>query len=141
MSFLYYQLVSEFGYPPTKAHETDAGYDIYSAYDYHIPARGSILIQTDLAIQLPENTYGRIAPRSGLAIHHHLDVGAGVIDSNYRGPIGVLLFNHGDSFYTIRRGDRVAQLIVTKIEPTILIKLDELSPSPRGSRGFGSSGK
>ena len=91
-----------------------AGVDLYSAYDVTVPARGNVLISTDLQIQLPEGSYGRIAPRSGLALEHHIDIGGGVIDQDYRGNLGVILFNHSDVPYAVSRGDRIAQLICEK---------------------------
>ena len=80
-----------------------------------MPARGKTLIQTDLQIQLPEGCYGRIAPRSGLALQHHIDVGGGVVDTDYRGNVGVVLYNHSDLPFTVSRGDRIAQLICEQI--------------------------
>lgn len=68
-----------------------------SAHDYVIPATGRVLVQTDLALCVPLGSYGRIASRSGLAVDHGIEVGAGVIDGDYRGPLGVLLFNHSDT--------------------------------------------
>ena len=69
---------------------------LFSAYDYIIPPKGKVLAKTDLQIQLPNGCYGRVAPRSGLAHKHFIDVGAGVIDQDYRGNVGVILFNFGD---------------------------------------------
>jgi len=97
-----------------------AGLDLYSAYDLTVAARGLVSVVTDLQIQLPEGCYGRIAPRSGLALHHHIDIGAGVIDGNYRGNVAVILFNHSDKLFVINRGDRVAQLICEKVYYPVL---------------------
>ena len=84
---------------PTKGSALAAGYDLYSAEAGVIPAQGTALLDTKLAIALPEGTYGRIAPRSGLASKFMINVGAGVIDADYCGSIKVLLFNHsGNSF-------------------------------------------
>ncbi|VAX31179.1 Deoxyuridine 5'-triphosphate nucleotidohydrolase [hydrothermal vent metagenome] len=80
-------------------------------------------------------------PRSGLAVKHSLDCGAGVIDSGYRGEIKVLLFNHSDQDYAIKQGDRVAQLIVQKFEKVDFIPVDSLEETARGGNGFGSTGK
>ena len=75
---------------------------------------------TDIQIAVPEGTYGRVAPRSGLAHKHFIDVGAGVIDRDYRGNVGVILFNFGTSAFKVNKGDRIAQLICEKISyPTI----------------------
>ena len=91
-----------------------SGFDLCSAYDTIVPARGKALVKTDLSIAIPENTYARIAPRSGLALKNFIDTGAGVVDYDYRGPVGVVLFNHGETDFEIKRGDRIAQLILGK---------------------------
>ena len=80
------------------------------------------------------------APRSGLALKHSIDTGAGVIDYDYRGPIGVILFNHSDNDFPIKRGDRVAQLILEKISMAAIQEVQELSSTERGTGGFGSTG-
>ena len=84
--------------------------------------------------------YGRIAPRSGLAHKNFIDVGAGVIDSDYRGNVGVILFNFGEQDFEVKKGDRIAQLICEKIEYPDLIEEEELAESERGDGGFGSTG-
>ena len=105
---------------PTRGSTRAAGLDLYSAYDITVPARGNISVVTDLQIHVPEGYYGRIAPRSGLALHHHIDVGAGVIDEDYRGNVTVILFNHSDKLFVVNRGDRVAQLICEKVYYPVL---------------------
>jgi dUTP pyrophosphatase len=93
---------------------------------------------------IPEGSYGRIAPRSGLAVHHSIDVGAGVIDKDFRGNIRVVLFNFGERDFFVKPGDRVAQLILERIFDNVELEdctqCREMPPSVRGSRGFGSSG-
>ena len=86
-----------------------------SAYEATVPAGRQALIKTDLSIAIPPNTYARIAPRSGLAVKKMIDVGAGVVDYDYRGPVGVVLFNHGSEDFKVNKGDRVAQLILERI--------------------------
>jgi deoxyuridine 5'-triphosphate nucleotidohydrolase len=81
-----------------------------------------------------------IAPRSGLALKHSIDVGAGVIDYDYRGPVGVILFNLGDKDFEIKRGDRIAQMILERICMADVAEVTELSETVRGSGGFGSTG-
>ena len=100
---------------PTRESPKAAGVDLYSAYDVTVPARGNVLISTDLQIQLPEGCYGRIAPLSGLVLEHHTDIGGAVIDQDYRGNLGVIEYNHSDVSYAVCRGDRIAQLICEKI--------------------------
>jgi len=87
----------------------------YSAQNTTIPAHGRALVDTDISIAVPAGTYGRIAPRSGLAVKNFIDVGAGVIDADYRGQVKILLFNHADSDFEVKEGDRVAQLILERV--------------------------
>jgi dUTP pyrophosphatase len=93
---------------PRKSSLNAAGFDLASSVDSVVPANGRALIPTDLAMVVPQGTYGRIAPRSGLAVKHFLSVGAGVIDADYRGNVKVLLFNHGDLDFHVSKGDRIA---------------------------------
>ncbi|KAL1919456.1 uncharacterized protein VTP21DRAFT_2149 [Calcarisporiella thermophila] len=126
---------------PTRGSPFSAGYDLYSAADITIPARGKALIPTDLSIAVPSGTYGRVAPRSGLALKHFLDTGAGVIDADYRGPLGIVLFNHAEDDYQVKEGDRVAQLIVERIYTPEVEEVEDLDATTRGEGGFGSTGK
>jgi len=91
-------------------------------------------------VQIPEGCYGRIAPRSGLASKNFIDVGAGVIDCDYRGNVGVLLFNFSEEQFIVNKGDRIAQLICEKIEYPELEQVDELDITERNTAGFGSTG-
>ena len=93
---------------PKKGSEFAAGYDMYALNGAVIPARGKALISTGLAMAIPEGNYGRIAPRSGLAAKHMIDVGAGVIDADYRGEVKILLFNLSDIDFEVKAEDRVA---------------------------------
>ncbi|XP_065216003.1 deoxyuridine 5'-triphosphate nucleotidohydrolase-like [Planococcus citri] len=139
-STLQFARLSKNALTPTKGSDKAAGYDLKSAYDYCVPARGKELIKTDLQIELPSGCYGRIAPRSGLAWKNFIDVGAGVIDEDYRGNVGVLLFNHSDSDFLVKKGDRVAQLICERIFHPKLKEIQNLSETDRGAGGFGSTG-
>ncbi|WWC97410.1 hypothetical protein V866_004289 [Kwoniella sp. B9012] len=125
---------------PTRGSPLSAGYDLYSAEEKVIPARGKALIDLQISIAVPEGTYGRVAPRSGLASKHSIDTGAGVIDADYRGPVMVLLFNLSDDDFTVKKGDRVAQLILEKIVLADIAEVDDLDATSRGSGGFGSTG-
>ena len=91
-----------------------AGCALYGAYDHVVPARGKALVRTDIAIAVPEGMYARIAPRSGLAWKHHLQVANSVLDPGYRGVVGVVLFNHGHEDFIIHLGDHVAQLTLER---------------------------
>ncbi|CAF0856061.1 unnamed protein product [Rotaria sp. Silwood1] len=139
-TILRFAKLSEYAFPPMKGSAYAAGWDLRSAYDYILPARGKITAQTDIQIAVPDGCYGRVAPRSGLAAKFGIDTGAGVIDADYRGNVGVVLFNHNDSDFTIKRGDRIAQLICEKIEMAELVEEEKLDETVRGSNGFGSSG-
>ncbi|KAK4188543.1 dUTPase-like protein [Podospora australis] len=132
--------LSETARLPTRGSAFAAGYDLYAARDAVIPARGKALVDTDISIAVPAGTYGRIAPRSGLAAKHFIDTGAGVIDADYRGPVKVLLFNHNDADFEVKEGDRVAQLIVERIYTPEIVEVQELEESVRGAGGFGSTG-
>ncbi|XP_063978426.1 deoxyuridine 5'-triphosphate nucleotidohydrolase, mitochondrial [Diachasmimorpha longicaudata] len=132
--------LSEKAFAPVRGSTQSAGYDLRSAYEYVVPARGKELVKTDLQIEVPEGTYGRVAPRSGLAWKNHIDVGAGVIDADYRGNVGVVLFNHSDSDFKIAPGDRVAQLICERIAYPDLMEVKTLDSTERGAGGFGSTG-
>lgn len=126
---------------PTRGSAFAAGYDLYASQPTTIPARGKALVETDISIAVPAGTYGRIAPRSGLASKHFIDTGAGVIDADYRGPVKVLLFNHNEADFAVAEGDRVAQLIVERIYTPEVVEVQELEESVRGAGGFGSTGK
>ncbi|KAJ7541479.1 hypothetical protein O6H91_10G061400 [Diphasiastrum complanatum] len=125
---------------PSRGSALAAGYDLSSAYDAVVPARGKELLKTDLSIAIPEGTYARIASRSGLAWKHSIDVGAGVIDADYRGPVGAILFNHSDQDFTVKAGDRIAQLILENIVTPEVVEVDNLENTVRGTGGFGSTG-
>eukprot|EP00026_Physarum_polycephalum_P018445 Phypoly_transcript_20038.p1 GENE.Phypoly_transcript_20038~~Phypoly_transcript_20038.p1 ORF type:complete len:169 (+),score=27.83 Phypoly_transcript_20038:61-507(+) len=131
--------LSEFATLPVRATKQAAGYDLSSAQDTILKAKGKGLVMTDLAIAVPEGYYGRVAPRSGLAWKNHIDVGAGVIDCDYRGNLGVVLFNHSDVDFTISRGDRIAQLLLEKIVTPEVQEVEDLDATVRGAGGFGST--
>lgn len=151
--------LTEKAFAPTKGSEKAAGFDLKrfvvlclvfllkfhvnnfdSAYDCVIPARGKFIVKTDLQIELPEGCYGRVAPRSGLAVKNFIDVGAGVIDEDYRGNVGVVLFNHSDIEFAVAKGDRIAQLICERIFYPTLEEVANLTETERGAGGFGSTG-
>ncbi len=136
---LYFEKTSNNAFRPTKGSIDAAGYDLYSAYNCVIPKNGRQLIMTDIIIAIPKGCYGRIAPRSGLALRHSIDVGAGVIDRDYRGTIAVLLLNNSKDDFKISRGERVAQLIIELTAETELIEA-KLDVTQRGEDGFGSTG-
>lgn len=124
---------------PMRTSPDAAGYDLVSVEDICVPARGRCLVKTGIAVAIPRNTYARIAPRSGLALKNGLDVGAGVVDYDYRGEIGVILFNHTDDPYKVCKGDRIAQMILESIVTPDVFEVDSLDTTERGSGGFGST--
>ena len=132
--------LTEFATIPKRGSEFAAGFDLSSAYDVEVPARGKALVKTDISIAIPPSTYARIAPRSGLAWKNFIDTGAGVIDYDYRGNVGVILFNHSDDVFQVKRGDRIAQLILERISMAEAVEVDELQETVRGEGGFGSTG-
>jgi dUTP pyrophosphatase len=125
---------------PKRNTPTDAGYDLCAIGSYCIPSGGRILVKTGLAVEIPEGLYGRIAPRSGLALKHGIDVLAGVLDSGYRNEVGIVLVNLGGQTFTVNEGDRIAQLIIEKCYDANFVETDVLPDSVRGENGFGSSG-
>jgi dUTP pyrophosphatase len=114
---------------------------VFSAQEVTIAAEGKALVKTDIAVAIPEGHYGRVAPRSGLAWKHHIDCGAGVIDRDYRGNVGVILFNLAKQEFKIKQGDRIAQLILEKISTPPVVEVEDLDKTDRGSGGFGSTGR
>ncbi len=128
------------GKVPTRAKSSDAGYDLYSTVDMPITPTARQLVPTGIAIEIPEGYYGRIAPRSGLAVRAGIDILAGVVDSGYRNEIKVVMINLGEGLVSVNKGDRIAQLIIEKCYDVEWEEVNELSDSDRGEGGFGSSG-
>lgn len=127
---------------PVKQFYTDAGYDLASDENIIIPSHQWKLISTGIAFTVPPGTYGRIAPRSGFSYKKGTMIGAGVVDESYTGCVKVLVFNLSDKDIEVRQGDRIAQLILEKIELNVNItEVNELKDTKRGSGGFGSTGK
>jgi dUTP pyrophosphatase len=134
------KLLSENATVPARGSAMAAGYDLSSAVSTVVPAGGKALVPTDVAVALPEGVYGRVAPRSGLAWKKHIDVGAGVIDRDYRGNVGVVLFNHSKDDLQVNVGDRIAQLILERYETAEVLQVEDLDDTERGEGGFGSTG-
>jgi len=126
---------------PTKANEDDAGWDMYASESLSIPSNGRVLVGTSVSLAISTGSVGLIWPRSGLAVKQGIDVFAGVIDAGYRGEIKVCLFNSSDKTVEISEGDRIAQLIIQKINNVIFKESNNLSNTLRGEGGFGSSGE
>lgn len=153
---------------PTRATANDAGYDLYATEDYVLQPLERKLFKTNIAIAIPKGYYGRIAPRSGLAYKNGIDVLAGVIDSSYRNDVGVILINLNapelkqmelnltpmekvmqkvnekkivPKEFTIKKGDRIAQIIIEKCHAAEWQEVESLDETERGQGGFGSTGQ
>jgi dUTP diphosphatase len=125
---------------PRRGSPHSAGYDLASSVEITVPPKGKALVDTGLSLSIPSGHYGRVAPRSGLAVKHFIDVGAGVIDCDYRGPLIVVLFNFGDEPFVLKPGDRIAQLIIEKIANPEVEEVFQLDDTVRSTGGFGSTG-
>jgi len=125
---------------PTRGSAKAAGHDLYANEERTIPARGQEVVTTGIAITPLQGTYGRIAPRSGMAVKHQIAVNAGVIDSDYTGEIKVVLANMSNQDYQIQKGDRIAQLITEKIVESDSYQVPRLEKTKRGQQRFGSTG-
>ncbi|MDP7549328.1 MAG: dUTP diphosphatase [Alphaproteobacteria bacterium] len=129
---------------PERATVDSAGMDLLAAVggEVVLAPGGRALIPTGIALALPSGYEGQVRPRSGLALKHGVTVlnTPGTIDADYRGEIGVILINHGETPFTVRRGERIAQLIIAALVEAALSEVDSLPMSRRGEGGFGSTG-
>jgi dUTP pyrophosphatase len=129
---------------PAPASAGAAGVDLRAAVveALEVPAGERALVPTGLVIEIPRGWEGQVRPRSGLALRHGVTLAnsPGTIDSDYRGEVQVLLVNLGREPFTVRRGDRVAQLVLARVSSVEWEEQSELAPSPRGAGGFGSTG-
>jgi len=125
---------------PSRGSSYAAGLDLFSIEDLTIAPKQRILARIGLAVAIPESYYGRIAPRSGLALRTGLDVLSGVVDADYRGEIGCLLYNTADETITLPAQSKICQLIVEKIITPEAVWANEINETDRGSGGFGSTG-
>lgn len=132
---------------PARGSQGSSGFDLRAALegDLVLPAGGRALVPTGFVLEIPAGWEGQVRPRSGLALKHGVTVAnaPGTIDSDYRGEVGVILINLGAEPFAIRRGDRIAQLVIARVETVEWDEVeagDELEASGRGSGGFGSTG-
>ena len=126
---------------PTCAMPKSIGLNLYSPTSVLVPAHDKVLINTGIAFQIPMGYYGEIAPRSGLALHHHIHVGAGVVDPDYTSPVQVLLLNFSHQNHAIEANNHIAQLILERIAYPILCEVPQIPPTECGTQGFGSTGQ
>jgi dUTP diphosphatase len=128
---------------PTRAHEGDAGLDLYALEGAHLAPGARAQIRTGIAVELPPGHAGLVLPRSGLAARHGIALvnAPGLIDAGYRGELQVLLLNTDrEQAFRVGAGDRIAQLVITAVPDVTVAEVLELSQSARGASGFGSSG-
>jgi dUTP pyrophosphatase len=125
---------------PTRAHEADAGLDIYAATDGVVPSGGSCTFDTGVHAEIPNGYVGMLKSKSGLNCKHGL-VSEGVIDAGYTGSIVVKLYNHSETHYAVKAGEKISQLVILPIITPELELVDSLEDTERGNGGFGSTGK
>lgn len=150
MKHLEVYIQNEKATPPSRSKSTDAGLDLVAAEDVFIELGSTRIVNTGIAVKVPEGFVGKIEDRSGLA-SKGLRTGAGVIDPGYNGEVGVVIHNLTSELtrdpvllrpgYQIRRGDRIAQLLLYKVETPEVVVVNATWESERGSNGFGSSGR
>lgn len=132
--------LDSWGIMPTRAHDTDAGLDLYAERDAIIWPGESAVFDTGVHVQLPPNTAGMVKSKSGLNMKHGI-TSEGVVDVGYTGSICVKLYNHSNTPYMIRKGDKISQLVIVPIIIPPLKLVDSLEESERGDNGFGSTGR
>jgi deoxyuridine 5'-triphosphate nucleotidohydrolase len=133
--------LSDFATIPTQGTKFAAGYDLYAAEDAVVVCGSRKLIKTNISMEITPGYYGRIAPRSGLAYKSGIDVLAGVIDCDYRGDIGVILYNTDKNIdFTVKKGDRIAQIIFEACYTATLNTVENLDNTLRQGGGYGSTG-
>lgn len=125
---------------PTRAHDTDAGLDLYAERDAIVRPREPAIFDTGVHIQLPPNTAGMLKSKSGLNVKYGI-TSEGVVDVGYTGSICVKLYNHGKESYIVRRGDKISQLVIVPVVIPPITVVDELEDTERGDNGFGSTGR
>jgi len=126
---------------PTKNHESDTGYDVYSIEDKAIPARGSAVVSVGLKFaSIPDGYWVKVESRSGLGFKHGIMAHPDIIDCGYRGDAGVKLYNLTDNEYQVKSGDRIAQFAIY-LNFSMPVEWGNVEESTRGDKGFGSSGK
>ena len=125
---------------PTRAHDIDAGLDLYALEDRIIEAKGDATFKTGVHVQLPHGCAGLLVSKSGLNVKHGI-TSTGLIDEGYSVEIIVKLYNHGGHDYTIRKGDKISQLVILPVLYDPVEIVDEIDGGERGDAGFGSTGR
>ena len=141
---LRFRRLTEAALPPSRAHDGDAGYDLHAAEEAVLAPGERASVGTGTAVAIPEGHAGLVLPRSGLAARHGISVvnAPGLIDAGYRGEVRVLLLNTDrEEPFEVSPGDRIAQLVVVRVESPEPLELEELDETARGAAGFGSTGR
>ena len=132
--------ISEKAKLPERKSKEAAGYDLFSSENTVVPKRSRKMIHTGIVLEIPQTFFGRIASRSGLSLRKGIETGAGIIDSDYRGEICVILHNHSDDDFPVSIGESIAQIIFLKHEVFDIVEtLQDVGTTERGSNGFGST--
>jgi len=129
---------------PAYAHHGDAGVDLYSTIDHTLQPGARVLVPTGLKMSIPEGYEGQVRPKSGLALKHGISVlnTPGTVDAPYRGEVGVILINLDTKTpYEIKKGEKVAQMVLAEVKRAQFVEKAELTATTRGEGGFGSTGK
>ena len=128
---------------PRKAHSDDAAFDLRSRVDMELPVGRSVVVPSGVYIELPEGYEAQVRPRSGLALKHNLMLtnSPGTVDAGYRGEVGIIMYNAGSEPFQVKRGDRIAQMVLCRLPEVELSVVESLSESGRGAGGFGSTGR
>jgi dUTP pyrophosphatase len=134
-------LVGDGGSLPEYASAGAAGADLRASEPVEIAPGGRAAVPTGVRLQIPPGHVGLVWPRSGLAVRHGIDTMAGVIDSDYRGEVRVVLVNHGEEPFRVARGDRIAQLLVQRVDRAVFAAVPAVDDTSRGEGGFGSTGR
>jgi dUTP pyrophosphatase len=135
------KLLNSHAKAPTKAHESDSGYDFYASEDVVVHPEGVTKVPTGVALQLPPNVWMKIEAKSGLATKQHIGVTAGIIDNEYRGEIIIAMVNYSKEFQMLKRGQKVAQGVLMPLVMATSEIVEEFDgETTRGEKGFGSSG-
>ena len=128
---------------PKKAHHDDAAFDLRARAEVVLEPGKSHLVPTGLFLELPMHYEAQIRPRSGMALKYSLTIpnSPGTVDSGYRGEVGIIMLNAGKENFSVKRGERIAQMVINRLPDVEMIQVDELSDTLRGAGGFGSTGK
>lgn len=132
--------LDEGAYKPERFYGADAGYDLRTPIDFTVPAHGSYVVDSGIHVLVKPGYVAFLKSKSGLNVKHNI-TGEGVVDALYNGSIHIKLFNHGDSDYRFRKGDKLIQMVIMPIATPEIEIVDELPETDRGSKGFGSTGR